>query len=87
MAQKGLKENDALREVILEQLSEPELDLLIAGPSGEHHLLVSEIRELTSEEQPDAFDLEPTLPNLVQRLTLIKEMKQVGFIDIIVKCA
>mmetsp|Transcript_29320 Transcript_29320/g.49250 ORF Transcript_29320/g.49250 Transcript_29320/m.49250 type:complete len:638 (+) Transcript_29320:128-2041(+) len=73
---KGLKENDALREVILEQLSEPELELLIAGPSGEHHLLVSEIRELTSEEQPDAFDLEPTLPNLVQRLTLIKEMKQ-----------
>ena len=75
--QKMLDENVALREVILGQLTPKELEGLIGENDTDASFSVDRIRERFETNAPDSFDLQPNMVNLVQKLTLLKEEKEV----------
>uniref|UniRef100_A0A7S0N6A9 Uncharacterized protein n=1 Tax=Pyramimonas obovata TaxID=1411642 RepID=A0A7S0N6A9_9CHLO len=69
-----LDENAALKDLILQQLSLNELKVLLGDSTGT--LMVENIQQRYNENRRDAFDLDPNIPNLVERLTLLKEEKE-----------
>eukprot|EP00959_Pyramimonas_sp_CCMP1952_P366895 7684332-Pyramimonas_sp.AAC.1 len=75
LEQRALDENVALKDLILEQLTAQELDVLLGNPSGD--LTVKTITKRFEQNRRDAFDLDPNIKNLVERLTLLKEEKEV----------